>query len=126
MRIEPINRSHPRQNTKRRHQADAVTPGHAGGRVSVEIQKPSPSSASSSRSTAGRDIAAITTGQDGTTRRLSSRRWRSYVPFVAQYIGQETAAETVERHARRHGETVGKAYRKQAAPTPYQRTVTYV
>jgi len=126
MRIEPTHKSYPRQSSMRRHQADAVSHGTAGSRGRVANQKPSPSNVSSSKSAAGSDITVVNTGQDDTPRRLSSRRWRSYVPFVAQYIGQETAVETLERYARRHGETVGKAYRKQAAPTQNQRTVTYV
>jgi len=74
----------------------------------------------------GYDIVSSGSPHLSSLRRLSSRRWRAYVPFIAQYIGQETAIETPERQARRHSEFAWKAYNDQAASIPQKRLISQI
>ena len=58
--------------------------------------------------------------------RLNPKRWRTFVPFIAQYIGQETSVETQARCARRHVEFAQKAYQKQNCFPARARTISHI
>jgi len=74
-----------------------------------------------------RDIVPVEAPVRGTMGRSSStRRWRTHVPFIAQYIGQETAIETSERASRRHNEFARKAYEKRTSLSPSPRTIAHI
>jgi len=113
MRIEPTQRSLPRQSSDRQHKL-------------VEKRSPAQNQEASIKRVESVDIVSVNVPNYTTTRRLSSKRWRSHVPFIAQYIGQETAMETPERRARRHSEPARKAYRERASLPLSPRTVAHI
>jgi len=126
MRIEPTKRPFPRQSSGRRHRAEALEPGNIKDTGAPGYNKPVQNQEATIRRVESVDIVSVNVPNYTTTRRLSSKRWRSHVPFIAQYIGQETAIETPERHARRHSEPARKAYRERASLPPSPRTVAHI
>ncbi len=126
MRIEPTTRSLPRQSSDRRHSVDTLNTVSHHGNGSAPISKQPITDDSSSKEVKSYDIIPHTGSHHNTMRRLSSKRWRSYVPFIAHYIGQETALETPGRLARRHSEFAKKAYQKQLSSAPSPRTLAQV
>jgi len=74
---------------------------------------------------AGKDIVALHQRTHDQSQ-LSAKRWRAFVPFIAQYIGQETATETPARAVRRHADFARETYRKQISLTPGPRTVSSI
>jgi len=74
---------------------------------------------------AGKDIVALHQSTHDQSQ-LSAKRWRAFVPFIAQYIGQETAVETPARSVRRHGDYARETYTNQASNTPGPRTISRI
>jgi hypothetical protein len=126
MRIEPPQRSLPRQPSGRRHRAEALQPGKLTEKRLPANNKTSQNHEATIRQVESVDIVSINAPDYNATGRLSPKRWRSHVPFIAQYIGQETAMETPERRARRHSEPARKAYQKRTSLPPSPRTVAHI
>jgi len=74
---------------------------------------------------ANKDIVALNQPAHDQSQ-LSAKRWRAFVPFIAQYIGQETATETPARAVRRHADFARETYKKQISLTPNPRTVSSI
>jgi len=126
MRIEPTTKSLPHQAANRRPRADAVDRAKKSGKDFLKDNSPALSREVLNEGMKGYDIVGPDDPHSSALRRLSSSRWRAYVPFIAQYIGQETAIETPERWARRHSEFAWKAYNDQAASIPRKRLISQV
>lgn len=118
MRIEPASRSQARQKTTRRHSADLGN---------MTKSAPSERQNASTQEKSGTALVQVS-GQPHSTyaRTKSARRWRSHVPFLAHYIGQETAKETSARSMRRNPEKAQKAYEIRLNQPIHPRTLAQV
>ena len=126
MRIEPTSRPLARLSSDRRLRAHTRKSTVAADTGDAANRKSSRTGDSPGAATGERGLVVLQGPDQDASQRLSLRRWRSHVPFIAQYIGQETSLETPARYVRRHSETARKAYEKQAAFTPHSRTVARV
>lgn len=118
MRIEPTSRSQARQQTTRRHSAETVNVANKTRPVRQNA---------SAQGKPNTNLVPVTVPSHATYQHPKSvRRWRAHVPFLAHYIGQETAKETPARAIRRNPEKAQKAYEIRAKTPVYIRTLAQV
>jgi len=125
MRIEPTIRSSFNTAPNRRRE-DLVPQVDASGKGTPTSKKPIDAHEAAFRKSDNSEIVSLVNPTYEASRRLSPNRWRSYVPFIAQYIGQETAVETSERTTRRHDEFARKVYSKHTTHKPASRIIAQV
>lgn len=126
MRIEPPAKILPRQSSNRRPRPDALNPLIIQAGETVADKTTTGRNDATAGKIKNNNFVTANQPQSDVRRVVSSKRWRSYVPFIAHYIGQETASETPQRATRRHPELAGKAYKKPASRAPSPRTVAQV
>ena len=110
MRIEPPSKSHPRQLSNRRQRVDSLSAVNTEANGNIASKNPSPLNKNVNDSSQNKDVVPVVLQKTHTVNAKVSRRWRSHVPFIAQYIGQQTATETAHRSSRRNPEIAKKAY----------------
>lgn len=125
MRIEPVIKFFPRQPSKRRHQSDVLNLNTPRGRGAFTNSASGQGNDTPNAEIEGKDMVSVNMPNHGKTR-PGSNRWRTFVPFIAQYIGQETSVETPARYARRHVEFAQKAYQRQNCFPAHPRTISHI
>jgi len=109
----------------RRHPDSALNPARSAGKRSFSNTGSAQNNDAVITEIASKDIIALHQREHNQSQ-LSAKRWRSFVPFIAQYIGQETAVETPARGVRRHAEFARETYKKQTSFVPSPRTVSRI
>ncbi len=124
MRIEPTSNSYPQRDIDRRHHDKTLKSKRGLGNNIVGKNR----SAESLRRAENLDARALPVALEQTNRNnpSSARRWRSFTPFIAQYIGQETAIETIARAARRRPGPARNAYNQRMLPVKKSTTLAHV
>ena len=125
MRIEPTTPTLRRQSSMRRHKTGALNPAASRGEGSFSNTGSVRNNDAGVTKIAGKDIVALHQRAHDQSQ-LSTKRWRAFVPFIAQYIGQETATETPARAVRRHADFARETYKKQVSSTPGPRIMSSI
>jgi len=125
MRIEPTTRILRRQSSMRRHPDSVLNPVGSTGKRAFANTGSAQNNDAVATEIVSKDIVALHQPEHNRSQ-LSAKRWRSFVPFIAQYIGQETAVETPARCVRRHAEFARETYKKQTSSAPNPRTVSRI
>lgn len=126
MRIEPTSNSQFRPHSYRQHTVDRLSQLRNMDAGNAANHKQTHPSAADTDTKPGTAVVSMNSNTAQTPRNVSSRRWRTHVPFLAQYIGQQTAKETNARAVRRAPEKAQEAYSNRANPGIPSRTMAQV